>query len=159
MKLTRREALKVPAAAVLLLFTAWSLVTQPFSGNGEFNLKYLDVVRVHKEMCQYIASEFPQSRIATDWPHIVQLLHPHLGYVQKPLRAISIPAKDLRLLEEKPLLGGVDLILVSTTPPSTQVQELRTYALKHNWRLIKRSADEPVVTELYGRPISSSVIR
>ena len=155
MELARREAWKIPIATVILLVMVWSLATQPFTGNAEFNLRYLDVVRVHKEMCQYIASEFPQSRIATDWPHIQQLLYPHLGYVQKRLRVISLPARDLASLEDQPVLRDVDLILVSTTPGSTQVEELRGYALKHNWRLIRRIVDEPVSTELYGRPISS----
>jgi hypothetical protein len=150
LELAGRKAWKIPAATALLLLSTWSLATQPFTGNAEFNLKYLDVVSAHKEMCEYIASQFPQARIATDWPHILELLHPHLGYVKKRLRALSVPTRDLTSLEDEPARLNVDLILLSTTPASTQSEELKTYALKHNWRLIKRVVNEPVATELYG---------
>jgi len=70
------------------------------------------------------------------------------------LRAVSLPGKDLSVtsLEDKPVLREVDLILVSTTPVTSEMEALRTYALKNKWRLIRRLAEEPVATELYGRP-------
>jgi hypothetical protein len=153
MELVKSPAWNIPAAIVLLSGLVWSLATQPFTDNAELNLRYLDVVRVHKEMCEFIASEFPHSRTLTAWPHDRQLLQPHLGYVKKPLRVVSPPGKDLSptWLKDQPVLREVDLIFVSTTPVTFGMEELRHYALKHNWRLIRRLADEPITSELYGR--------
>ena len=154
MELVKPAASKIPAAIVLLLVLVWFLATQPFTGNNaELNLRYLDVVRVHREMCEFIASEFFHSRTLTAWPHDRQLQQPHLGYVKKPLRVVSLPGKDLSAtsLADQPILREVDLILVSTTPVTFGMEELRTYALKNDWRLIRRLADEPIASELYAR--------
>jgi hypothetical protein len=159
MELAGREPWKTATATGLLLFSIWYLASgpwsrpsEPFSDNGEFNLKYLDVVGVHKEMGQFVASEFPHARILTDWPHIVELTKPHVGYVERSLPSISLANRDLTSFADTAPFHEIDLILVSVTPPSTQVKELRAYVLKHGWRLIRRIAREPVVTELYGRP-------
>jgi hypothetical protein len=143
MELVKPAAWKTPAAVVTLSAMIWSLATQPFAGSAEFNLRYLDVVRLHKEMCEFIASEFPDARILTAFPHTVELQNPHLGYVKESLSVIPVHAKQDR--------WKADLILVSPVPVTSRMKELRTYAMKNDWQLIRRLDKEPVVTELYGR--------
>jgi hypothetical protein len=139
-----RPPWKTPAAVVTLSLMVWSLATQPFTDNAEFNLKYVDAVRVHKEMCEFITSEFPDSRILTAWPHDRQLRQPHLGYVKESPSVASFGNNhDLR---------EYDLILVMVTPETAAMAKLKAYAVKNDWRLLTRLAKEPVVTELYGRP-------
>ncbi|MGH7834093.1 MAG: ArnT family glycosyltransferase [Candidatus Binatia bacterium] len=143
MELARPAGRKTAAALVTLLVMGWSLATQPFRGNAEFNPRYLDVVSLHKEMCEFVMSEFPDARILTSWPHTVQLLSPHLGYVRSRLRVVSY--------HDQPHAPESDLLLVSLVPASPGMKELSAFAAEKNWRLIKRLEKPPVVTELYGR--------
>jgi hypothetical protein len=143
MELARRAGRKTAAGLVTLLIMGWSLATQPFRGNAEFNPRYLDVVRVHKEMCDFIMSELPTARILTSWPHTAQLQSPHLGYVTSALSVAS--------LRDAPNAPASDLLLVSLVPTAPGMQELSAYAAENNWRLIRRLERPPVVTELYER--------
>lgn len=56
---------KPAAALIIVAFMIWSLANQPFIGNAEVNLRYLDVISVHKDISQFIAARFPASRIVT----------------------------------------------------------------------------------------------
>jgi len=161
LELVRSARWKTVASLLTLVIMVWSLVNQPFSASAEFNLRYLDVIRVHKEMCELISSEFADARVLTAWPHTVQLEHPYLGYVKKGVRVGFVSGKDLRSssFEEKVALRQPDLILISTVPVTSGMEELRAYAVKHNWRLIRRLVNEPVATELYGRPQLASAHR
>jgi hypothetical protein len=144
MELVKPAAWKTPAAVVTVFAMIWSLATQPFAGSAEFNLRYLDVVRLHKDMCEFIASEVPDSRIVTAFPHTRELQRPHLGYVKESLSVTS--------LGDNQVLREADLILVSPVPVTRGMEELKRYVLKNDWRLIRRLRKEPVITELYGRP-------
>jgi hypothetical protein len=143
MELVRPAGWKIPAALVTLLVMGWCLAVQPFRGNAEFNPRYLDVVSVHKGMCDFIMSEFPAARILTSWPHTTQLQSPHLGYVRSALSVAS--------LRDAPNAPESDLLLVSLVPTAPGMKELTAYAAENNWRLIKRLEKTPVVTEIYGR--------
>ena len=159
LELVRSARCKTVAGLLTLVFMGWSLANQPFLASAEFNLRYLDVIRVHKEMCELISSEFADARVLTAWPHTAQLEQPHLGYVKKSVRVRFVSGKDLRSssFEEKVALQQPDLILVSTIPVTSGMEELRAYAVKNSWRLIRRLVNEPVATELYGRPQLAAV--
>jgi 4-amino-4-deoxy-L-arabinose transferase-like glycosyltransferase len=152
-ELIKVPAWQTPVAAGLLLWTVWSLKTQPFVGNAEFNTRYLDVVDIHKQMANFIASEFPHARILTAWPHHFQLRERRLGYVSKELTVSVFDKASLQASPElhEPDLASADLVLVSPVPKSPAMEILREHAVKQEWRLIKRFEKPPVVTELYGR--------
>jgi hypothetical protein len=145
--LVKAQAWKTPAAAGLLVWTLWSLLSQPFSGNAEFNMRYLDVVRVHEQMTSFIASEFPDARILTGWPHHWQFREPRLGYVAEEVTVSVFEAPRL----DQPDLSPFDVIVVSPVPKTSVMEKLREHAVKNEWRLIKRFEKPPVVTEVYGR--------
>jgi hypothetical protein len=128
----------------------WSLANRPFSGNVEFNLRYLDVVKLHKDICQFLVAEFPSSRIVTAWPHTLELQSRYLGYVNRVLSVASFKS-EMSLADEQNFRQA-ELILVSPVPVTPAMNSLRAYALNNNWRLIRRLEKESVVTELYGRP-------
>ena len=143
MELVRPARWKTPAALLVLLFMAWSLANQPFRGNAEFNPRYLDVVRLHKKMCEFITVEFPDARILTSWPHTAQLDRTHLGYVKKGMHVISFRDASPEAIR--------DLLLVSPVPAAENKNELRALVTGGGWRLIKRMETPPIVTELYER--------
>jgi 4-amino-4-deoxy-L-arabinose transferase-like glycosyltransferase len=152
MALVKPPIWKISAAVALLFFMLWSLINQPFTGNAEVNLRYLDVVKLHKEISKILVTEFPSARIVTAWPHTLELQRPHLGYVSQALSAASFRDKGGTFSVDEQNLRAADLILVSPVPGTPAMNELRTYALNNNWRLLRRLEKDPVVAELYRRP-------
>ena len=78
-KSRRLQTVMVMIIAAVLIY---SLSGSGFHGNSEWNMKYLDVVKMHKTMCEYIENEFPNARVLTVFPHVEQLRRPYLGYVK-----------------------------------------------------------------------------
>jgi len=145
MELVRPPAWRTPVLLLVVAFMVVSLATQPFTRNAEFNPRYLDVVRTHRAMTEHIAAEFPDARVLTAWPHTSQLIDPHLGYVTRGLR-------DVWSVRQRHPGDDADLILVSPTPSTEGMAELRAFVVSNGWRLVKRVENAPVVSELYARP-------
>lgn len=141
--LVKRESMKTATGIAMLGFVLWSLAAQPFSGNGEYDMTYRRVVRLHTAMIDHVAAEFPGARILTVWPHTSELRQPFLGYVRAPLQVNRLAqAADLR---------DSDLILVSE-PQAERMRELRALAGANGWPLLKRFHQGALRVELYGRP-------
>ena len=152
----KATAWRIPAAIFVLVFMVWSSATQPFSGNAEFNLRYLDAVQVDKEIGAILMKEFPSSRIVTAWPYTVELQSPQLGYVNRARSAVSVGAEGGISAADERNLGEADLILVSLSPQMSKMAVLRDYALSRNWRLIRRLEKGAAVAELYERPVAEA---
>jgi hypothetical protein len=54
---------------------------------------------------------------------------------------------------------GLGLIPVSPVPNTPTMNALRTYALRHNWRLIKRVERAPAAAEIYQHPANAEIDR
>lgn len=147
MDLIRSKRLQTAANVAILGVLTWSLTAQPFGGNGEFNMRYLDVVRMHEALIGHLVSEVPDARILTSWPHTSQLTSPVLGYVPRPMKA-----KDFSAEAD---LGESDLILVSSPAPG-EMDELRELAERNDWRLLRRLQRDAIWMELYGRPMGTA---
>ncbi len=145
LELFTMPAWRTAVVAITVVFMAWTLTHQPLTSSSEFNLRYLDVVAIHRTMCGLIAAEHPGSRVLTAWPHTQELRQPELGYVKQAVRAESF--NDGSELDDR----GADLILVSTVPLTDDMTELRDYAVRNGWRLLRRLENGPAISELYQR--------
>jgi 4-amino-4-deoxy-L-arabinose transferase-like glycosyltransferase len=154
--LVRGRAWKTPAALTAVAAAAWSLGSQPFVSNAETSLRYLDVVRVQQEMCELVATRFRGSRVLTAWPHDMQLARPHLGYVERRVRTVTLGGRKVEEVLRASARDPVDLILVSMVPSTSGMGALRSYAVENGWRLVERREAAPVVSELYASPSSSA---
>jgi hypothetical protein len=126
------------AGATVVAGMTWSLLTQPFIGNSEFNLRYLDAVAVHKEMARYIERNHA-SEVLTGFPHLGELRMPLFGYVDRRL-----PASPFHL--DAPRRDG--LILVSTLFGGSMT--LEEMSRDEHLQLIKRVQKGAVTAALYG---------
>src|SRR5262249_3024966 len=121
---------------------AWVLATQPFVGNSEVNLRYLDAVEAHKAMADYIAAHNPRATVLTQWPHTAELDEALLGYVARPiLTKVSAKPADL---------DASDLVVVSSL--ATHSNELRSLAERHDWPVAHTVRRGDVEVVLYARP-------
>ncbi len=62
----------------------------PTSFAPEDNLTYRDMIVVDQEAINFVAQHYPNATILTAWPVAADVFRPELGYVQRPLKAISI---------------------------------------------------------------------
>ncbi len=101
-----------------------ALTTSPlWHISPEDNLVYADFVRLHRQATSYVAAHYPEQRILTAWPASDELIHPYLGYVDRPLTVVRIddftPQEVLRAREQ---LESIDVVLAFSTryePPRT----------------------------------------
>ncbi len=140
-ELIKSKRLQTVMGTAITAVLIYSLSGTVLQGNNEWDMKYLEIVKIHKTMCQYIEEEFPNARVLTTFPHTQQLRRPYLGYVKKPVKVV--PFKEERGL------GDFDLILFSIPSDFNQKNVLRDYALRNNLDLIKRLEKDKVTSELY----------
>ena len=57
----------------------------PYPFPYENNLAWTDFVRLHRTAADYVATQYPDARIATAWPLSVALVRPDFGYVSRAL--------------------------------------------------------------------------
>ena len=139
-ELAQRPSFQFAGAAALLGMSVWSLTADPMRANGEQSLRYLGVVSMNKAAVDRIASEFPEARVLTTWPHTAEMAKPLQGYVKRP-----IATKPFRSVAD---LAESNIILVSQ-PSSADALGLRELARSSAWRLIMRREQEGAWTELY----------
>jgi 4-amino-4-deoxy-L-arabinose transferase-like glycosyltransferase len=65
-------------------------VNPPTSFAPEDNLTYRDMIVVDQEAIDFVAQHYPSATTLTAWPVAADLFNPYLGYVQQPMKAISI---------------------------------------------------------------------
>jgi hypothetical protein len=130
------------ASLALVALVGWSLPRQPLEGNAEWNLRYRDVVALHATACDFITTELDGRRIATLWPHTVQLSRPFLGYVRRPVPVASL---------EKDAPAADDVIVVSVPGTHLDHTSLRAEVERKLWRLIRQFQDDGAVVGVYRR--------
>jgi hypothetical protein len=89
MRLPRFPARLICAAAALCFVWAW-FINPPYPFPFEDNLAYADFIRLHERAAHYLEAQSGQPRILTAWPATDELAQPSLGYVRRPLGAVSV---------------------------------------------------------------------
>ncbi len=141
-ELVRSNRLSLGLSAAIVTLYGFSLAGSTSYGNNEWNMKYINIVNMHRSMCEYIETRFPRSSILAVFPFNSALSKPDLGYVSKPVRAVSLT----RHMKTKCCDLVVFSYLSDRKPPSRLMQ-----FIKQDQRLlIKRMKAENFVTELYG---------
>jgi 4-amino-4-deoxy-L-arabinose transferase-like glycosyltransferase len=121
----------VTAAAFV---SAW-WVNPPTSFAPEDNLTYRDMIVVHQEAIDFVATHFPHATVLTAWPVAADLFRPELGYVTQPIKAFSIEdftRPEIEKAAQQP--GEYDTAIVFTTHYTTPSFRRWLLAHPHSWR-------------------------
>lgn len=149
MALFRRRSLQVAAAILWLGLGAASMRSHPMHRNGEFDLGYLDVVRVNREISEHLEERFPDATILAAWPQSRQLSQPRLGYVAR--------RHDVVQFERVPAPATPAALIVVSSPWTGPQAELRAHAQSEAWRLIHRASRGEAVAELFALADTAAV--
>ena len=85
--------------AIIILYIGLSVLNYHGTRNTdgwrlESNMEYLDMVRLHVKVCQFLQKEHAGVSILTHFPLNIALRKPWYGYVDKPLKVINQHALD-----------------------------------------------------------------
>ena len=125
---TRRWAVFAAATAIAFVSALW--LNPPTSFAPEDNLTYRDMIVVHQEAIDFVAEHYPDATVLTAWPVAADLFRPELGYVKRPIKALSIDdftLPQIRKAAQEP--GRYDTAIVFTShfvSPS-----FRSYLMSH----------------------------
>ena len=78
--------------AILLLNWVWN---PPYPFQYEDNLAMVDLVELQRSAAEFLEFGAPTRRIASMWPFTGAIGNPEFGYVERPLRAVSLESFDL----------------------------------------------------------------
>jgi 4-amino-4-deoxy-L-arabinose transferase-like glycosyltransferase len=125
---TRRWPMFAAATAAAFLSALW--LNPPTSFAPEDNLTYRDMIVVHQEAIDFVAQHYPDATVLTAWPVAADVFRPELGYVSRPMKAISIDDFTLPQIHkaaQEP--GRYDTAIVFTTHFVTP--SFRAYLMDH----------------------------
>ena len=97
-------------------FVAALFINPPYPFAPEDNLTYRDMIVLHQQAAQIIATKYPYATILTAWPATTELEHPALGYVLNPLKVVPIDnfsAEQIAKAATNP--GAYDTALIFST--------------------------------------------
>jgi 4-amino-4-deoxy-L-arabinose transferase-like glycosyltransferase len=103
--------------AVICFAFVIALITEPpYRFAPEDNLAYSDYVRLHQSADRFLLDHFPSSTVLTAWPASDELTRPWLGYVDKPVRILSIENFSVeQLLSAADVRGQYQVALLFST--------------------------------------------
>jgi 4-amino-4-deoxy-L-arabinose transferase-like glycosyltransferase len=87
---TRTQWWPVFATVTATAFISALWLNPPTSFAPEDNLTYRNMIVVHQEAIDFVVQHYPNATILTAWPVAADIFRPELGYVSRPLKAISI---------------------------------------------------------------------
>ena len=89
--------------AVVLLFgvAAANFINPPYPFPYENNLAFVDFLKLQMDATDYVEHWYPEARVSTAWPMALELSHPELGFVKRPIAVQFITNFS------KPVLAGV----------------------------------------------------
>jgi hypothetical protein len=103
-------------AVICLGFVVALMTEPPYRFAPEDNLAYSDYVHLHQSADRFVAQHFPNSTVLTAWPASDELTRPWLGYVDKPVRVVSIENFSVeQLLSAADVRGKYQLALLFST--------------------------------------------
>jgi 4-amino-4-deoxy-L-arabinose transferase-like glycosyltransferase len=83
--LLRRTPRLICSALLLLGVAAGNFINPPYPFPYENNLAAADFLRLHQDTAHYLSRRFPDSVVATAWPMTAELVHPELGFIDRPM--------------------------------------------------------------------------
>ncbi len=125
---TRSWPILAAATAVAFISALW--LNPPTSFAPEDNLTYRDMIVVHQEAIDFVGHHYPHATVLTAWPVAADLFRPELGYVTRPIKAISIDdftLPQIRKAAQEP--GLYDTAIVFSAHYVTP--SFRSYLLSH----------------------------
>ncbi len=103
-------------AVVCVAFVIALITEPPYRFAPEDNLAYSDYVRLHESADRIIAQRFATATVLTAWPASDELMHPWLGYVDKPVRVLAIENFSIeQLLSAADVRGRYQVALLFST--------------------------------------------
>lgn len=80
--------------ATVFLYNLHGRFYTPYVGNDGFilerSLEYVDDMRLNMKLSRHLETNYADATIVTSWPYIQMLVLPELGYVDRPLNAITM---------------------------------------------------------------------
>jgi 4-amino-4-deoxy-L-arabinose transferase-like glycosyltransferase len=125
---TRRWPIFAAVTAAAFISALW--LNPPTSFAPEDNLTYRDMIVVDQEAIDFVAAHYPDATILTAWPVAADIFRPELGYVTRPMKAVSIEdftLPQIRKAAQEP--GRYDTAIVFTTHFVTP--SFRSYLMSH----------------------------
>ncbi len=125
---TRRWMVFAAVTAAAFISALW--LNPPTSFAPEDNLTYRDMIVVDQEAIDFVAAHYPDATILTAWPVAADVFRPELGYVTRPMKAVSIEDFTLPQIQkaaQEP--GRYDTAIVFTTHFVTP--SFRSYLMSH----------------------------
>ena len=125
---TRRWPIFAAVTAGTFISALW--LNPPTSFAPEDNLTYRNMIVVDKEAIDFVAAHYPDATILTAWPVAADVFRPELGYVTRPMKAVSIEdftLPQIRKAAQEP--GRYDTAIVFTTHFVTP--SFRSYLMSH----------------------------
>lgn len=80
--LVKKNTVRMFASSGAVVGFLFILLNDPSWGSAELNMRYLDVVSVHRAACEFIEDNFPSRIITVRWPHTWQMKRQLFGYVK-----------------------------------------------------------------------------
>jgi 4-amino-4-deoxy-L-arabinose transferase-like glycosyltransferase len=118
------------AAITAAAFVSALWINPPTSFAPEDTLTYRDMIVVHQEAIDFVATHYPGATVLTAWPVSADLFRPELGYVRTPIHAFSIEnfaRPEIEKAAQEP--GEYDTAIVFTTHFTTP--SFRRWLLAH----------------------------
>ncbi|HEU5334889.1 MAG TPA: glycosyltransferase [Terriglobales bacterium] len=86
----RIRAWRTVVAVACLAFALALFVNPPWGFAPEDNLAYRDYVVLHQAADRFVSERYGNARVLTAWPASEELSQPYLGYVNQPVRVLSV---------------------------------------------------------------------
>ena len=86
-----RPVMRAAFVLVAAGFVGSWFINPPFPFAYENNLSYADFIRLHQQASEWLSAQPDHPRILTAWPATDELSRPELGYVQQPMRVVTVP--------------------------------------------------------------------
>lgn len=157
--LAKKRAAYYAAVLAMIIYSLYASY-RPFAsdepaGSGaimEANMSYLNVVKSHKMMAEYLEQKYPEKTIAAFWPMSSELSNPALGYVQRPLKIRNLfcnPFADLQVEFVTLAPDSFDFLIYS--PQAHRTDKVYAYIQKHNFKPMYRVEMNGCSISLYKR--------
>lgn len=130
-------------AGILCFFLIRSLTAGPLIGTSEWDMKYPEVIEVHKQMGARVEKDFAGAQIVTSWPLSRQLELPFLGYVRKSLKVYTV---DVAYKKTRVEVGDV---FYWSEPPSRDSDFIKEYAVRNQLPIVTQVDKGRVKSTLY----------
>ena len=88
------------SAALLGGVAAGHFINPPYPFPYDDNPSFTDFVRLHADAAGYLERFYPAAQVSTAWPLTLELAHPELGYVSRPMAVRSLPNLSARTLDQ-----------------------------------------------------------